>query len=101
MINGHVLKLEVKTGYKAHFRFVGVSARSCRRRRPRVTDVSESQNSKYDDLGPDRQVVVIVPSAVHVQVDAAMRFLGEASAVEGDPARGKEHGVLILAKPLA
>src|ERR1700749_95561 len=51
------------------------------------------QDSKYDNLGSDRQVVGIVPGAVDVQMDAAMRLLSETSAVEGDPARGKEHGI--------
>ena len=72
MINRHVLKLGVATGYHAHFRFIGVSAQSW----PGATfpryGPGESQNSENDNLGADRQVVVIVPGAVDVQMDAAM-----------------------------
>jgi hypothetical protein len=72
MINGHVLKLGVETGYQAHFRLIGVSAQSRQTRRSHVTDLSEPQNSEYDNLGSDRQVAVVVPGAVDVQMDAAM-----------------------------
>ena len=37
MINGHALKLRVRTGYQAHFRLVGVSAQSSETRRSHVT----------------------------------------------------------------
>ena len=61
VINRHALKLGVTTGYHAHFRLIGVSL-----------NPGESQNSENDNLGADRQVVVIVPGAVDVQMDAAM-----------------------------
>ena len=37
MINGHALKLRVRTGYQAHFRLAGVSAQSSETRRSHVT----------------------------------------------------------------
>jgi len=47
---------------------------------------------EHDHLGPDGQVLVVVVRVGHREVDAAVRPVGQAAAVEGDAAGGEEGG---------
>jgi hypothetical protein len=52
MINEHVLKLRVRTGYQAHFRLVGVSAQSSETRRSHVTGQASLRAQKTTTSAP-------------------------------------------------
>ena len=59
---------------------------------PHPHDGAAPAELEDDDLGPDRQVHVVVVSVGHREVDAAVRPVGQAAAVEGDAAGGEEGG---------